>query len=483
MNGVPSSSRVSIPGLLRSQQVCVSSNMKSDKFHEPESVQNKRPKVDQDNCALGVPPNFGHVPPNFGHVPPNFGHSSMTITVHWFHPHKVFLDESWLWANGDGSIEVAIQQQRERVHFEAFYPESNLIPDSPMECQGLNKTENDTSIPEVPLDPLEESMANECNTHNYNIGNCEEGNTFDLMSEKGTTSIPHNYTVSKNSPKELQENVISAADAHNFMMAATACLAVKALGASKLIDEALLFELLRNPSLIDSLACSDKLSKGKSLCQGEVDASLTMPSYQGSNANSLSSNMIGYGTNSLYMIDPQRKQRNINGKSYLHKSMNASVPGKINQYNPVHLFKASHEISKMDIFNQEKISKASDTCTIRAVHDEHKMGSQKDFYNDPFVQYGNLHTRMTANLYSPTCLPSTFNMNMYSQQQVWAMQVGRRTNCHDKTAQNVNTKVENRKRKLCMYFNASKGCRYGQSCMYVHHLIEMPMQVCKLNDD
>eukprot|EP00250_Pteridium_aquilinum_P006663 c16533_g2_i1 orf=174-1109(+) len=105
---------------------------------------------------VDVPPRFGHSIANKQPQPEVMLGISMAITVPWNCPDKFHLDGSWLWAGGEESTEVALQQQREMRLFEAFYPRSTFVPDSPVEPQERCKDIDASLVSQIPLIPLEE---------------------------------------------------------------------------------------------------------------------------------------------------------------------------------------------------------------------------------------------------------------------------------------------------------------------------------------
>ncbi|MCO5565084.1 hypothetical protein L7F22_018755 [Adiantum nelumboides] len=119
----------------------------------------KRVRVEHDN----VPPGVGLSSEAGKSWQPNAElDAGMAVTCSWRQPLKFLLDDSWLWARGEDSVEIASQQQRERRFFEAFYPRLVSIPDRPMEPQEPSQEINDTLVAGIPLVPFEdEEMVNE----------------------------------------------------------------------------------------------------------------------------------------------------------------------------------------------------------------------------------------------------------------------------------------------------------------------------------
>lgn len=480
VDDAPSSLGAAIQEHLQCEQSNAHEAYHSSRLHVPGVVKRARLELEVD-----VPPGFGQTPSG--------GKSSrlnaqldavMAVTCQWRGPPKLLLDASWLWAGGEESLEVASQQQRERRFFEAFYPRLASIPDSPSEpLQESNKEIDDTPVAEVPLVPLEEQEPENEDMEQESISTAGE----ELL------ALPSNGSLHGILFERQQESSIGLADSNMAAAAAAACIVVKALGESDLVDEKLLLELLKNPSLLKSLTCySSNNMNGKSQDQdnttGSSSSSLQVAHQEPASSSKLNRSPVsvlaewgdGISTNNLHRFGP-----NVNGSTDVQLSTNVSCMSS-NPLPPTSL-PTPYPCSNLD--SSRVLVHEGAECTPRICSEEIPETS-RTIPNDPFSNKHVYVPRVGLNgsnkdpyAYMQAAMATNSPFSVHSDPLPSKdvlhrdlMQLGPlkyRSNEDSAVKRKMgsyssSSRIGGRTPRLCMYYNSPRGCRNGASCAFAH---------------
>ncbi|MCO5571842.1 hypothetical protein L7F22_025590 [Adiantum nelumboides] len=212
---------------------------------------------------------------------------SMTVGKPWDCPKKFACDSMWLLADGDESLELDLQKQRELRVLEAFYPRKTAVPDSPAEPAEICAAFHDNVIPTIPLVPIEEEGDDSGESeHGAKVvdnlaeqpalGKSMDACMLDFPTSKSSSMdacIP-DFPTSKASSTPSQERSLHAHDSFSgstdakvaaAAAAAAACMAFHKHGSAKLVNADLLVEILRNPELLKSLTIFNQSSNNPAL--------------------------------------------------------------------------------------------------------------------------------------------------------------------------------------------------------------------------
>ena len=231
-------------------------------------------------------------------------------------------------------------------------------------------------------------------------------------------------------------------------IAAAVCMAIDELGAKDLVDQQLLFEILRNPSLIKSLTSSNlSLKESTSVTNANmlVDKSC-QEIEQCPNVEQRGSDGP-FDARATFHVDGQ-----FHPSSSMHHSSTlvaASLPngnGNANQLGNCHLsIPSSHFYPMSNGVYQSEVREMAPQGTVRGYSDPNHHFSQS---NSPF----------------PAALQRGFQMSQFHESGVSDATPLAQT-CRDAARQGNgirgNRSVGNPSRKLCMYFNTPRGCRNG----------------------
>eukprot|EP00250_Pteridium_aquilinum_P014427 c21980_g1_i1 orf=69-1784(+) len=478
--------------------------------------------------ALDAPPGFHGSLAKRSRID-NILEVSMAIGRPWLLPQKFVPDIEWMVAVGGESSEAAVQKQRELRVLEAFYPRLTCIPDSPAEPVEICKHLEDCLILTIPLVPIEEedessqepeqeSKVLERN-HDSGLATSDHGNSIDdrkpeLPTPRG--SLPPMPELSKCWQESFISNVdpkVAAAAA-----AAAACMAVHKFGASGLVDQELLVEILRNPALLKSLTFLNQSSKDLAV--------------------STNGNEVGC------VGQPVKNQHNVNQSlGPLNKAkapLNAGLPSPVSvlsdwteEHLPKHFPRTPSNLSEISKFTQNFANVSSSIppslphkdsyspylsreCLVRpesvpmqrmhACAQEIEMGINASHVpNVSAHTTSTVHVDRSSGMMLPPLSPFpsqngvNFNSSMHGRMQPAQVlkvpdraQIGVKhhhqhvpvldsapcrssfSDARLRGTQNENTgpcsttKAGSKSTRLCMYFNTPRGCRYGGNCAFLH---------------
>ncbi|MCO5565081.1 hypothetical protein L7F22_018752 [Adiantum nelumboides] len=383
----------------------------------------------------------------------------MAIRTPWHHADKFILKDSWLWAGGEESLEVAAQKERERRCFEAFYPRYASIPDGPWEPQESSVVIGDALVPQIPLEFLEEDKRENKDTEPDSL----KGNAALHMSEPGEMAgaFCQIKKILCGTPlkQQQQESTASIADSKIAAMAAAACMVVKAWGKNNLVDEKLLIEILENPSLLQSLKHSDKLRQHQdsSTVNRQVADNHEPPSHKSSASH------FGHGVS---INNPHRPAASTNESSLsLNPLSQRSLRSCNNTESNIDSAEKQYEHTSRvhkHITGSLKMnpSSGSNSPELRNPND-YSMDSQTCSRTQPTGPSCSLHATCSTILprkHLPQIRLIEAEQTKYNSALDDALL--RKTNAHTKTGR--------RAKRYCMFYNTPRGCRNGESCPFVH---------------
>eukprot|EP00250_Pteridium_aquilinum_P019221 c24351_g1_i1 orf=200-1963(+) len=490
--------------------------------------------IEPGQYLVDVPLGFGHSIANKQPQPEVTLEASMAITVPWCHPNKFNLDGSWLWAGGEESKEVALQQQREMSVFEAFYPRLASVPDSPAEPQERCK-DIDSLVSQIPLIPLEEEEIDIKEVEHETM--IIESSCTDMpLQGHGKivgTLMPNDDILHSNAMAESEKYrqvLMSKADPNIAAVAAAACMAVKALGESDLVDETLLLEILKNPSLLKSLTQSDQVMKDKSQDQsGDTGRRVSrepvtspygkLPAEHGTSPVSVLANWgegvnngssygtsIACGSTNMWPcanLDPTCTKPPAATRLLLHDP-NDTIYTRRNGMQGVEIAPIGHkkipDLSKNIPFKPSN-QKRSCLAHVYGPKEETRLipsvSSQNGVTIDnrqsmlaiatPNPQF-NRQSVETITTISPSCgvVPSSLSNSELSGRIPFPVDPPRRRLVQNADAKLLQSKKSalgvsaGRAKRFCMYFNSPRGCRNGGSCAFVHQSQDSEMDAMAL---
>ncbi|MCO5572352.1 hypothetical protein L7F22_026105 [Adiantum nelumboides] len=456
----------------------------------------KRVRVEHDN----VPPGFGLSSEAGKSWQPNAElDAGMAVTCSWRQPLKFLLDDSWLWARGEDSVEVASQQQRERRFFKAFYPRLASIPDRPMEPQEPSQEIDDTLVAGIPLVPFEdEEMVNE-NADQESI-DTEKGVPYLPLEgrAKADVSVPNSDGLYKAFMEQKQESMISIADSNVAAAAAAACMVVQALGESDLVDKKLLLEILKNPSLLTSLTTADNV-KGRNQDHDKGPPGVRQAAPQSCSVHTKSGACLNQSPTSVLaqwgdspcdcagMTISQRFMPTVGTRTHMHGSvsLNSFLSTELPKSFSCSISKSSKAImQKGNDCPSSEHKQVLDVPKLNAFSKStvNEVPSLQDFR--PGVETGSKNDRISNSLHychmqapphisstfraSPTLLPIKDLPLKCSMQEPQKYRSTEASSLKSKTTVYSTFKAGGRSKRLCMYFDTPRGCRNGDSCAFIH---------------
>ncbi|KAH7447824.1 hypothetical protein KP509_01G123100 [Ceratopteris richardii] len=408
---------------------------------------------------------------------------------------EILLDDSWLWARGEESSEIILQREREMRVFEAVYPRLTSIPDSPSECQELTKEVDDAYVPEIMLDSLEdEEMEDDLSTRkaSNSAGNGGFGRS---ISERAITDSQSGVLRGSSTVQNKESVVRVDAESNIAAAAAAACVALKALGGNDLVDEILLFEILKNPSLLEPLRCSERFNRAKGndqeihFANQDVDPSLE-GSLDGEPYLSTFTTSILARKYGVSKVSPERMPVVANGSTLTRGSMDINLSTAVTSHSSVGLpapYPCSGPLISTDT------TSISAPQPLRICEKMNENSKTEPFYQANKFEKSHMHSHISsedeirgqnglqmcddmqmAMTYSPSkthwspCNSNkqrhTFTAEHMSNRPCEGSNIFSRKNI----IHNANNKGGIRARKFCIYFNTSRGCRNGERCAFVH---------------
>ncbi|KAH6557389.1 hypothetical protein KP509_1Z117400 [Ceratopteris richardii] len=454
----------------------------------------KRSRFDQDYRMPCVP--TSHCPFTSGKSSQSVAqcNNAMIVSVPWYHPQKFVVDDSWLWAGGEESSEVCTQKQRESKIFEALYPQVAFIPDSPHRFEELNETSL-VSVPEIPLDSLDEDEII------VDSDNCQASSS-PREGDSGTPMTAHEAmrdeiitsTFCGSFPRQRQLSVTGL----DPDVVAAVSMALRAMGDNDLVDKELLFEILRDPSLLESLADSFEISTGKSSNPGKHFPSelacltpkgpLTYTAHLNTSPRSVLSDSW---SNDVVVSRPHTMPSVVNDSSRIQQQKvplpSRSYPSQTSVSLPhtthvssdrsqqtveclPRMYKQICEASEMDSLQMKNSNEA-----INLIHPsprKHEMRSgQASFSNGS--QMDRIFQTYTDDCLANSCTTTPIKGSFArSDTMVNGLPKGYNGIARAKGPHGVCTRIAGRGRKLCLYFNSPRGCRNGETCSFIHQSLD-----------
>lgn len=235
-------------------------------------------KMSKSVHASSVPMSMGN-PPSFltrpgakrvpGRLVDDAAIDAVVPTVAWRRPPAFKPDVQASWSSvgaGEESSEVAVQHARQIRVLEAVYPRSSSIPSSPAEPAEAQNSLQDDVIPVIPVMPLAEDVAEPnkaaAYSHVSDLSVGGQGCSFQQApsafphphASAACSALPSVSTSLFNLPTAShQQETIAAASAASSISSVVAEAVKKSKEAGSLIDSELLFRILQNPSLLDTL--------------------------------------------------------------------------------------------------------------------------------------------------------------------------------------------------------------------------------------
>ncbi|MCO5572371.1 hypothetical protein L7F22_026124 [Adiantum nelumboides] len=392
----------------------------------------------------------------------------MAIRTPWHLADKFILKDSWLWAGGEESLEVAAQKERERRCFEAFYPRYAFIPTGPWEPQESSVVIDDALVPQIPLEFLEEDKRENKDTELDSL----KGNAALHMSEPGEMAgafCQIKKILCGTSLKQQQpESTASIADSKIAAIAAAACMVVKAWGKYNVVDEKLLIEILENPSLLQSLKHSDNLRQHRdsSTANRQVADNHEPPTHQSSAGH------LGHGVS---INNPHRPAASTNESARMQWSSSLSSLS-LNPLPQRSLRSCNNAESNMDSAEKqyEDTSRVHKHITGSLKMNPSSCSNSPELINPKDYSMDSQTCRMQPT--GPSCsLHATCSTilplkHLPQIRLIEAEQIKYNSALDDillrKT--NAHTKTGRRAKRYCMFYNTPRGCRNGENCPFVH---------------
>ncbi|KAH7447830.1 hypothetical protein KP509_01G123300 [Ceratopteris richardii] len=426
------------------------------------------------------------------------------LTGSWQCPPKFFLDDAWLWAGGEESSEIVTQQLRERAVFEAVYPRLTSIPLSPFESQEPSKEVSDGSIPEITLDSPEEEVEDGFSIDKAITGSGGYGYSVSEVQTSVPLAVdvlPTSSGICGLSSEQQQESAGGgvATEVKIAAAAAAACVALEALGGNNIVDEALLLEILKNPSLLESLI--SRVSHGNN----KVGPSLNYTSNgkaHGPNPSTRTNVLAEYDGASMI---PPRISLAAYGSTDSHQTMDHSSATSIMAH-PQHPlvglpapYPCSGPKTSSNVMSNkgarasaipEKLNGNSEKLPFRQLNNEseapymHTHTPQEDVtrrkssLNNCSQIYDGMEMAVTSSSSfksqsSPCVIDSKQQGHTFATKQIRNMAIkAKNVFSRENIEHNVSMKSGSRARKFCIYFNTPRGCRNGERCAFVHQSLD-----------
>lgn len=316
-----------------------------------------------------------------------------------------------------------------------------------------------------------------------------------------------------------QTNLMSEADSNIAAVAAAACMVVKSLGESDLVDEKLLLEILKNPSLLKSLTCSNRVIKNKSQNTASPSSQecITGPldklfPENGAYLNASPVSVLarweeGAITDSLCGTAPvARGCTNIRQPAIatlnpitmnppITKSLPSQVSHKVTdigrdfpQKGREIATRAIPDICMNSPFNPPKLQ-GSFVHAFKA-KDEVRLPSQNGLRDSLLYASCSMQSLPVA----PFIGPSVVSTSLSNSELPWRTLLGdpplgrfvqdaeSKSLQAKKTSLGVpsNTGGGGRAKRFCMYFNSPRGCRNGGSCAFLHQSLDSELNTMAL---
>ncbi|KAI5079876.1 hypothetical protein GOP47_0005355 [Adiantum capillus-veneris] len=403
----------------------------------------------------------------------------MAITSPWHLPDKFICNDSWLWAGGEESLEVASQQERERRSLEAFYPHFASIPDSPWEPQAPIVEIDDAVVPQIPLVFVEEDKPeSEHKKHESDKGVIlrvtEPGKMVDELYE--INDILHGIAMKR----QQQENVNRIVDSKIAATAVAACMVVRAWGKSNLVDEKLLIEILKNPSLLKSLTSSHNSMEGK--CQDQdtnmqVAEGHLLPTDSGAESQKSPASVPGHWGDGVDINESHKmaasslestRMQEFNNLSC--RSMNPFPQTSIPTSYPCRSAALNMDSAQKRFENRPRVH--------RRINENSKMNSVSSNLMED-APYGPRHEMRNKNgngkdMHTHGTQASSLLTDDSQQRHPMQAEATKYRSAEDcklprKTnAFRMSSKTGGRAKRNCMFYNTPRGCRNGETCAFVH---------------
>ncbi|KAK1391649.1 zinc finger CCCH domain-containing protein 6-like [Heracleum sosnowskyi] len=413
------------------------------------------------------------LPPGFDGTNPAYAlHNNVSKIpiIKWQCPPKFVFDLVWQVVAGEESKEVECQNQRVMRVLEAVYPRLSAVPPNPsLPTRQEDSHDSDLNTPLVPITPIEEDDAAADTSFSNISGNAAPTSSQSQISAPGVHGLESSSTYNPNPAANCITPCETALGVEPDIIAA-ASTAVTALMANN-IDPDLLIRILRDPNIMKKLGSNQAARTNFHNMPSPLSESISLPA-----PAEVHFNRTETGVSSLVTSPCQPLQTSVGRPALLsdphsiHMSEGISLPAPslvhINRTQTIGSSLVTYPCQSL----QSPVGRPGCVVNLRPPPSEPALAARplgapvaKDlnYYKSLIQQHGSERPQNPAQL----------NLNNILRQSQIPVTHPTSRDLQPKSIM-----------KPCIFFNSSKGCRYGAACAYQHDVLSLKHRVDSMPD-
>lgn len=410
------------------------------------------------------------LPPGFEGTNPAYAfHNkfSKIPAIKWQCPPKFAFDLVWQVVAGEESIEVEYQNQRLMRVLEAVYPRPSAIPPNPsLLTREEDSHDSDLNTPLVPITPIEEDDAAADTSFSNISGNAAPTSSQSQLSTPGVHGLESSSTKNPNPPANCIPPSETALGVGPDIVAA-AYTALSALMADN-IDPDLLINILRDPNIMKKLGSSQAASTN--FHPRSESISLPAPSV-------VHFNRTETVASSLVTSSCQPLHSSVGRPVLLSDPYNMPKPRSEGISSPapseMHINRTQTVGSSLVTFPCQPLHPpvGRPGCVVNLCPPPSEPALAARPLGAPVAKDLNYYKSLIQQHGSEKQNPAQLNINNVLRQSQKPASHPISRNLKPKTIM-----------KPCMFFNSSKGCRYGAACAYQHDVLSQKHRIDSMPD-
>ncbi|KAL8127108.1 zinc finger CCCH domain-containing protein 6-like [Apium graveolens] len=416
------------------------------------------------------------LPPGFDGTNPAYAfHNkfSKIPIIKWQCPPKFVFDHVWQVVAGEESKEVDCQNQRVMRVLEAVYPRLSAIPPNPsLPTRQEDSHDSNLNTPLVPITPIEEEEGDAVADASFSSISVNTAPTCS-QSQLSAPGVHGLVSSSMNKPNPSANFILPSETALGVEpdIVAAAYTALTALMADN-IDPDLLISILRDPNIMKKQGSIQAASTNFHNMPNSRSGSISLPA-----PSEVHFNRTETDASSLVISPCQPLHYSVGRPGLLLDPHNVPKPRSEGISLPapseVHINRTQTIGSSLLSFPcqplQSSVGRPGCVENIRSPPSEPALAAQplgapvKDlnYYKSLIQQHGSERQQNQT--------PLNFNIVLRQSQKATSHSTSR-----DLKPKSI--------MKPCMFFNSSKGCRYGAACAYQHDVLSQKHRVDSMPD-